>query len=326
MSSSSNVITTVDLTKMYEGNIRAVDCLSISVKKAEIFGFLGPNGAGKTTTIKMLSTLIPPTSGSINIFGFDASKQGLEIRKMIGVVQQKESYDRNLTVIDSLRLYATLWGIPKDEANSRIRRRLSQFGLDEYKNRKVRWLSFGLRRRLQVAREFLHDSALLILDEPTSGMDVLARHSFLDLCKETIKDGKTTLFYTTHIVSEAEYLCDRVAIIDHGKIIAMDTPLELKKRYGGFRTVSLVAKDPSDLNKFSKLADGLSSSLIEAKEISSKDNEMRLLSKDPFKLAYDVSTLLVNNGYDPESVSIVEPSLENVILSLLGKRANPLAE
>lgn len=316
----SDAITTVDLTKIYEGNVTAVDHLSMSVKRAEIFGFLGLNGAGKTTTIKMLSTLIPPSSGSVHVFGFDALTQGLEIRKRIGVVQQKESYDRNLTVIASLRLYASLWGISREIANERIETQLTQFGLDEYKNRKVRWLSFGLRRRLQVAREFLHDSSLLILDEPTSGMDVLARHSFLDLCKETIKDGKTTLFYTTHIVSEAEYLCDRVAIIDHGKIIAMDTPLELKKRYGGFRTVSVIAKDSSDLHKFSNLADELASSNVESTDINEKDNELRLLSKDPFKLAYDISTLLVSNGYDPESISIVEPSLENVILSLLGKK------
>ncbi len=316
----SEAITTVDLTKVYPGNLAAVDHLSISVKRAEIFGFLGMNGAGKTTTIKMLSTLIPPTSGSVRVFGFDASTQGLEIRKRIGVVQQKESYDRNLTVMASLRLYASLWGISRENASDRIERQLAQFGLEEYKNRMVRWLSFGLRRRLQVAREFLHDSSLLILDEPTSGMDVLARHSFLDLCKETIRDGKTTLFYTTHIVSEAEYLCDRVAIIDHGKIIAMDTPLELKKRYGGFRTVSVVAKDSSDLHKFATFADGLASSSVQSKEVNEKDNELRLLSKDPFKLAYDISTLLVSNGYDPESISIVEPSLENVILSLLGKK------
>lgn len=320
--SDSSAITTTDLTKIYGGNVTAVDHLSMSVKRAEIFGFLGLNGAGKTTTIKMLSTLIPPTSGSVNIFGFDAATQGLEIRKRIGVVQQKESYDRNLSVMASLRLYASLWGISREAASERIEKQLKQFGLDEYKNRMVRWLSFGLRRRLQVAREFLHDSSLLILDEPTAGMDVLARHSFLDLCKESIKDGKTTLFYTTHIVSEAEYLCDRVAIIDHGKIIAMDTPLELKKRYGGFRTVSVVAKDSSDLRKFSTLADGLPSQSIQSKEINEKDNELRLLSRDPFKLAYDVSTLLVSNGYDPESISIVEPSLENVILSLLGKKEN----
>jgi ABC-2 type transport system ATP-binding protein len=318
---SSEAISVTDLTKTYEKLI-AVDHLSFSVPRGEIFGFLGLNGAGKTTTIKMLATLIPPSSGSIEVLGYEAKSQGLDIRKRIGVVQQKESYDRNLTVSASLRLYASLWGIPREEAGKRITALLSEFGLTELKDRKVRWISFGQRRRLQVAREFLHDSSLLILDEPTAGMDVLARHSFLELCKETIKDKKTTIFYTTHIVSEAEYLCDRVAIVDHGKIIALDSPAELKRRYGGFRTVSIVSRNTSDFHKMSDLTDGLPSSLVTRKEVDDAGNEIRLLSQDPFKLAYDVSTLLVSNGYDPESISILEPSLENVILSLLGKPSN----
>ncbi len=316
MPGPTEAITTNQLTKIYEGNITAVDNLSISVREGEIFGFLGLNGAGKTTTIKMLSTLISPTSGTIKIFGLDVSSHGLDIRRRIGVVQQKESYDRNLTVLDSLKLYSSLWGIPKDTASKRIKSQLTQFGLDEFQKRKVRWLSFGQRRRLQVAREFLHDCSILILDEPTAGMDVLARHSFLDLCKETVKDLKTTIFYTTHIVSEAEYLCDRVAIIDGGKIIALDSPAELKKRYGGVKTVSVISKDPSDLQKFSNLID-TSSLNVRNKEINEKNYEIRLLSHEPFKLAYDISSLLIKNGYDPESISILEPSLENVILTLL---------
>jgi ABC-2 type transport system ATP-binding protein len=318
---SSEAISVTDLTKTYE-KLVAVDHISFSVPPGEIFGFLGLNGAGKTTTIKMLATLIPPTSGSIEVLGYEAKSQGLQIRKRIGVVQQKESYDRNLTVSASLHLYASLWSIPREEAGKRITTLLSEFGLSELKDRKVRWISFGQRRRLQVAREFLHDSSLMILDEPTAGMDVLARHSFLELCKETIKDKKTTIFYTTHIVSEAEYLCDRVAIVDHGKIIALDSPTELKRRYGGFKTVSIVSRNPSDFHKMSALADGLSSSLVKRKEVDDTGNEIRLLSQDPFKLAYDVSTLLESNGYDPESISILEPSLENVILSLLGKPSN----
>lgn len=319
MPDSGEAIRTVDLTKRFDNNIVAVDHISFSVTEGEIFGFLGLNGAGKTTTIKMLATLLPPSSGSIHVFGFDVTRQGLEIRKRIGVVQQKESYDRNLTVLNSLRLYASLWGIPKDDAAKRIQSLLSQFGLDEFKNRKVRWLSFGLRRRLQVAREFLHDSSLLILDEPTAGMDVLARHQFLDFCKGTIKDRMTTIFYTTHIVSEAEYLCDKVAIVDHGKIIAMDSPSELKRRYGGFKTISIVSKDSSDFSRFSNIVDRLPSQSIGAKQIDEENNEIRLMSQDPFKLAYDVSSLLVSNNCDPQSISIVEPSLENVILSLLNE-------
>ena len=326
MSRSNEAISVSDLTKIYDGKLVAVDQVSFSVPKGEIFGFLGLNGAGKTSTIKMLATLFPPTSGSINVLGYDSKDQGLEIRKRIGVVQQKESYDRNLTVSASLNLYASLWGISRDSASERVNALLTQFGLTDCKSRKVRWLSFGQRRRLQVARECLHDSSLLILDEPTAGMDVLARHSFLELCREIIKGGKTTIFYTTHIVSEAEYLCDRVAIVDHGKIIALDSPSELKRRYGGFKTVSVVSKDPSDFRKFSNLIDGLPSSIIKSKEIDESGNEIRLLSQDPFKLAYDVSTLLTGKKYDPESISILEPSLENVIVSLLGSQTGNRGE
>ena len=308
-----------DLVKTYTHDVVAIDHASFSVERGEIFGFLGLNGAGKTTAIKILSTLIPPTSGKARVLGFDVFKDGIEIRRRIGVVQQKESYDRNLTVGASLRVYSSLWGLGKEEAVRRIDSLLEKFGLKDLKERKIRWLSFGQRRRLQVAREFLHDSSMLILDEPTSGLDVLARHSFLDYCRERAREDNQTIFFTTHIVSEAEYLCDRIALIHKGRIIAVDTPKELKKNYGGMKSVSIVLRNYSDSSGVQKLAETMLG--VQRIELVSESSEVRIASAEPFGLASELSHALESNTYEIESISIREPSLEDVIIKLVGEAA-----
>jgi ABC-2 type transport system ATP-binding protein len=300
----------------YYGQVKAVDDVSFTVGRGEIFGFLGLNGAGKSTTIKMLSTLVSPTKGSARVLGFDVAKDGLEIRKRTGVVQQQESYDRNLKVAASLRLYASLWGIEEKQAQEKIEFLVEKFGLKDSLDRKIRWLSYGLRRRLQVAREFLHDTELLILDEPTVGMDVLARHTFLEFCREQAQKGKT-VFYTTHIVSEAEYICDRIAVIHHGKIIALDSPGELKKRYTDVKGVSVVLRNDAEATTLFRALDGLSKDVVK-KELISGTNEVRIISQDPFRLVYDLSSLLRAQNFDVESISVTGPSLEEVIIRLVG--------
>ena len=303
------------LSKYYD-KVRAVDDVSFEVKRGEIFGFLGLNGAGKSTTIKMLSTLVAPTSGSARVLGHDISKDGLEIRKRIGVVQQQESYDRNLKVAASLRLYASLWGVEGSLASQKIDLLVDEFGLKDSTDRKIRWLSYGLRRRLQVAREFLHDAELLILDEPTVGMDVLARHAFLEFCKKQASDGRT-IFFTTHVVSEAEYICDRIAVIHHGKLIALDSPKELKKKYTDVKGVSVILKNNSDVLEFFRALEGQSRGMLE-KEIISGSNEVRIVSRDPFRLVSDMSSLLQAHNFEVESISVTGPSLEEVIVRLVG--------
>lgn len=312
----TDVIDARELCKNYD-NTLAVDHASFTVKEGEIFGFLGLNGAGKTTTIKMLTTLIAPSSGSALVLGNDITKEGLEIRKRLGIVQQQESYDRNLTVQSSLSLYASLWGLRGDEAKKKIEWLIDKFQIADTKKKKIRWLSFGQRRRLQVAREFLHNSSLLILDEPTVGMDVLARHIFLDYLKEIAKTEGKTIFYTTHIVSEAEYLCDRVALIHKGRIVALDTPKELKKKYADVKSVSIILRDSNQMDRVSNLVGRLGA----VQRQSDSDSELRLVSEDPFKLASEVSALLAKESYDPESISIAEPSLEQVIVRLVGETA-----
>ncbi len=311
--STNEVIHADSLTKVYPGGIVGVDHASFTVNRGEIFGYLGLNGAGKSTTIKMLTTLIPPTSGTAHVLGYNITKQGLDIRRRIGVVQQQESYDRNLKVEASLKLYASLWGIASEEADKRINLLVEKFGLNDALKRKIRWLSYGQRRRLQVAREFLHDTELLILDEPTVGMDVLARHAFLEYCKELAKIG-TTVFFTTHVVSEAEYLCDRVAVIHRGKIVALDTPRELKKRYTNIRGVSVLLKSRVEAER---LYADLEPGRLAKKEIVSDASEIRVSSNEPFQVVSDISRLILSKGYDVETVSVTEPSLEDVIVRLV---------
>ena len=225
------------LSKSY-GSINAVDDLILSVKKGQVFGFLGPNGAGKSTTIKLLTTLIRPSSGSLSILGIDAISNPLKIRSKIGVVLQQPSYEPTLSVEKSLDKYGMMWNISKTERKKRLEQLLKDFDLVEIRKKRNEDLSIGQRRRVQVAREFMHDMELLFLDEPTVGLDPEARRKLLDYLKNKVETG-LTIFYTTHILSEAEYLCDKIAIIDKGKILTVDSPDALKNQFGKEKTIKI---------------------------------------------------------------------------------------
>ena len=225
------------LSKLY-GSVKAVDDIVLSVNTGQIFGFLGPNGAGKSTTIKLLTTLIPPSSGTLSILGIDAVKNPLSVRHKIGVVLQQPSYEPTLTVEKSLDKYGMMWNVPQIKRKKRMEQLLQDFDLVEIRKKRNEDLSIGQRRRVQVAREFMHDMELLFLDEPTVGLDPSARRKLLDYLKNKVKKG-LTIFYTTHILSEAEYLCDEIAIIDKGKIIAIDSPNALKSRFGKEKTIKI---------------------------------------------------------------------------------------
>jgi ABC-2 type transport system ATP-binding protein len=230
-------IETSNLTMKYD-KVVAVDNVSFRVKRGEVFGFLGPNGAGKTTTIKILTTLLRPTSGSAKVLGYDLISEGGKIRPRIGVVQQEISYEHALSVESNLDLYGFLWNVPKKERKIRMELLLDKFGLKEARKTAPPELSMGQRRRLQVAREFMHDSELMFLDEPTTGLDPQARRVTLDYVREKAEKG-VTVFFTTHIMEEAEYVCDRIAIIDHGKIRALDTVDNVKRKFGGVSVIHL---------------------------------------------------------------------------------------
>ena len=231
-------IETKNLRKKYASTV-AVDGVDLQIESGQVFGFLGPNGAGKSTVIKLLTTLISPSSGEISVLGIDSSKHPLEIRKKIGVVLQQPSYEPTLSTEKSLEKYGMMWNIDKKIRKKRTEELLSAFGLEEIRKKKMDDLSIGQRRRVQVAREFMHDMELLFLDEPTVGLDPAARRNLLDFLRERVKNSGLTIFYTTHVLSEAEYLCDKIAIINNGKIMAVDSPSELKNRFGHEKTIKI---------------------------------------------------------------------------------------
>jgi len=213
------------------GNVEALTDVSFSVNEGEVFGYLGPNGSGKTTTVRVLATLIMPTRGSATVFGYDVQDESLKVRECIGLVQQGLSYEPYLSVLKNITLYGYVYGLSKREIISTSEEVIQLFGLSEYVNRKAVELSLGLKRRLQIAREFVRSPRLLFLDEPTVGLDPEAKRLTLDLIRKKANGGMT-VFFTTHNMSEAEYLCDRVAIIERGRLLVVDTPESLKIRTG----------------------------------------------------------------------------------------------
>ena len=302
------------LSKSY-GSVHAVDDLTLSVKSGQVFGFLGPNGAGKSTTIKLLTTLIPPSSGSLTILGVDAVADPLKIRHKIGVVLQQPSYEPTLSVEKSLEKYGMMWDVPKTERKKRMEQLLIDFDLVEIRKKRNEDLSIGQRRRVQVAREFMHDMELLFLDEPTVGLDPSARRKLLDYLKNKVKTG-LTIFYTTHILSEAEYLCDQIAIIDKGKIVTVDSPDALKNRFGKEKTIKihLLEKQP----EINSLLSGISDCKINFENgtniiIHSEQSESILLK---------VLKILNENGIEIEDLSAVPTNLEEIFLNMMRENAS----
>ena len=302
------------LSKSY-GSIMAVNDLILSVKKGQVFGFLGPNGAGKSTTIKLLTTLIRPSSGSLSILGIDAISHPLQIRDKIGVVLQQPSYEPTLSVEKSLDKYGMMWNIPKIERKKRLEQLLKDFDLIEIRKKRNEDLSIGQRRRVQVAREFMHDMELLFLDEPTVGLDPEARRKLLDYLKNKVKTG-LTIFYTTHILSEAEYLCDEIAIIDKGKILTVDSPDALKNRFGKEKTIKIhLLKKQSNIS--SLLFD------IPDYEINFDTGTTIIIHSEQSELILlRVLKILNENNIDIEDLSAVPTNLEDIFLKMMRENAS----
>ena len=302
------------LSKSY-GSVEAVTDLILSVKKGQVFGFLGPNGAGKSTTIKLLTTLIRPSSGSLSILGIDAISNPLKIRSKIGVVLQQPSYEPTLSVEKSLDKYGMMWNISKTERKKRLEQLLKDFDLVEIRKKRNEDLSIGQRRRVQVAREFMHDMELLFLDEPTVGLDPEARRKLLDYLKNKVQTG-LTIFYTTHILSEAEYLCDKIAIIDKGKILTVDSPDDLKNQFGKEKTIKIhLLKKQSDID--SLLVD------IPDYEINFDTGTTIIIHSEQSELILlRVLKILNENNIDIEDLSAVPTNLEDIFLKMMRENAS----
>jgi ABC-2 type transport system ATP-binding protein len=225
-------IETKNLTKRFD-KFTAVHKLNLRINEGEIFGLLGPNGAGKTTTLSMLATLLPPTEGSATVNGFDVAKQSSQVRHSIGFVFQDPSSDEILTGRENLYLHALMYGVDRQKINKKIDEVLKLVDLTDRQNERMKKYSGGMRRRLELARGLLHEPKILFLDEPTLGLDPQTREHIWGYIKRLSREKKVTIIITTHYMEEADQLCNRLAIIDHGKVAALDTPLNLKKSLGG---------------------------------------------------------------------------------------------
>ena len=225
------MIRVTNLTKKF-GDFTAVDNISFNVEKAEIFGFLGPNGAGKSTTIKMLTTLLHPSNGEIEINGFNTLRHQDKVRASFGIVFQDPSLDEELTAYENMHFHAVLYKVPKTVRKERIEELLKYVELWDKKNELVKNYSGGMKRRLEIARGFLHHPKIIFLDEPTLGLDPQTRNYMWNYVKNLNVQEQTTVFFSTHYMEEADKIADRIAVIDHGKIIAMGTPVQLKQQTG----------------------------------------------------------------------------------------------
>jgi ABC-2 type transport system ATP-binding protein len=221
-----------NLTKRF-GDFCAVDHLNFKVENGEIFGVLGPNGAGKSTLIRMLTTLIPPSEGTARIDGLDVVKQAIEVRQLIGVIPQAMTSDLDLTATENMSIFAKLYGIPREKRRRAIGELLRAVDLEQWADKPVKMFSGGMRRRLEIARGLVHEPKLFFLDEPTTGLDPVSRVAVWEMLAKLKSARELTILVSTHYMDEADKLCDRVAIIDHGKLAALDSPLKLKASIPG---------------------------------------------------------------------------------------------
>lgn len=314
MSQQQNAIDVSSLVKTYDGKKMAIDDITFSVRKGEIYGLLGKNGAGKSSTIKILTTLIPPTSGEISVLGHNPVKNPVYIKKHIGVVQQEESFDF-ATVETNMKIYATLWQIPREEAKARTEELLELFELTEVRKTRAFELSGGQKKKLQVARELIHDMDILFLDEPTVGMDPIMRRRILDNIRKRAQDGMTVLF-TTHFLEEADYICDRIAIMSHGKIRVEGTSTELKNRYGGLRTLEITSTKVPEDAVIAKLKGELLDSDL-ANDVFLDGKTLKIVGKGITKVLENILGLARASVGTIDSINLRDATLDDVFIEVV---------
>jgi ABC-2 type transport system ATP-binding protein len=312
-SSEEAVVRTEALTKVYPGGVKAVDGLNLSLYRGEIFGLLGPNGAGKTTIVGMLATMVIPTSGQAWVGGVDVRAHPALKKQNIGLVSQNNTLDRALTVWENLYFHGLLFGMSTKEARAQADRRLAQFRLAEWGAVPVLALSGGMAQRLMVARSIVHQPAILFLDEPTAGLDPQSRLALWEILGELHEAGETILL-TTHYMEEADQLCDRVAIMDHGQILALDTPAELKRTVGADTIVTVYSE--GDLEGLERL---LASDVPAVTHTQARDGHIELHLRGSDGVLPEVVNVAEKGGYKVTDLSIAEPTLETVFITLTGK-------
>jgi len=306
------MIKLTSVTKNYDGLV-AVDDLTLEVAPAEIFGFIGPNGAGKTTLVRMLTTVIEPTDGTAVIAGFDIRENPDQVRHNIGVVTQASTLDVELTAWENMDIYAKYYGVPSETRKERIKELLGLVGLSDRANYTVGSYSGGMKRRLELVRSLIHEPKVLFLDEPTTGLDPQARSAVLEYLKDLHKRHDITIVLTTHYLDETELLCDRLAVVDFGKVVALGTSAELKRKaMGGDVVEAEVAALPQ------KALEALKASKF-ALDVKKRENTLTLLVKSGAEAVPKIVELVSANGGQIRSITLRAPTLDDVFLHYTGR-------
>jgi ABC-2 type transport system ATP-binding protein len=311
MDDARNGIEVESLVRVFKGGVRAVDGIDLQVAPGEIYGFLGPNGAGKSTTVLVLTTLLPPTSGSARVAGLDVVHQGAQVRRAIGASLQESALDPFLTGREHMRLQSALHGLPKGDREARGSELLARVGLSEAADRKVNSYSGGMKRRLDLALALLHRPRLLFLDEPTTGLDPQSRAALWDEVRRLAGEG-VTVFLTTQYLEEADVLADRVGIIDHGKIVAEGTPNALKEEIGR-QTVEAIPQDPGDRERLAAVLHRFGDETA-----ASAGGVAVQLSEGAGDLA-EIVRVLDSEGIGVADLRVHAPTLDDVFLAKTGR-------
>lgn len=300
-----------NLTKRF-GDFCAVDHLNFAVENGEIFGLLGPNGAGKSTLIRMLTTLMPPSEGTARIRGFDIVKNANEVRQSIGVIPQAMTSDLDLTAAENMSIFAKLYGIPREKRRERIGALLRAVDLEQWTDKPVKMFSGGMRRRLEIARGLVHEPSLFFLDEPTTGLDPVSRVAVWAMLARLKEERDLTILVSTHYMDEADRLCDRVAIIDHGKLAALDSPLKLK--------ASIPGKNILEAG-FSSVPAGWEAALRalpDVAEVKAEDSLFRISSHNGPRTTVALLEAARQAGVTLTSLSVQSTTLDDVFVHYTG--------
>ena len=306
-------IKTVDLTKKYK-DLVAVDHVSVDVKKGEIFGLLGPNGAGKTTLIRMLCTLARPNGGSATVAGYDIMKEDSKVREHIGLVSVKMIMYDQLTAKENLKLFGKFYDIPKEQLEKKIYELLTLVKMEKWANKQIGTFSTGMKQRINVIRALINQPDILFLDEPTLGLDPQSSSEIREFIRKINVENKTTMILTTHMMTEADMLCNRIGIIDYGKIVAMDTSENLKRMVSGADTTVVELEIPNLTNNIVLLIESLNS----VQNVTRKnDTHINIQAKGAEAFDDIIDTVRQNDG-KISYIRSLEPTLEDVFLHITG--------
>ena len=315
----SDAIEVDKLTKRF-GDFTAVDAISFTVNQGEVFGLLGPNGAGKSTLIRMLTTLVPPTSGTARVNCFDVARDPDDVRKTIGVIPQAMTSDQDLTAEENMSIFAKLYGIRNPERRQVIQELLREVDLEKWADKPVKMFSGGMRRRLEIARGLVHEPKILFLDEPTTGLDPVSRVSVWEMLVRLKRERDLTILVTTHYMDEADKLCDRIAIVDHGKLVALDSPLKLKASIPGknILEVSFAAVPAQWLETLQALP--------EVAGVKAEDNIFRISSNNGPRTTVALLEKARDASVGVSSLSVQSTTLDDVFVHYTGHQLRDMLQ